>query len=123
MKKVFLITFLLIVCPCVFAKGYEMKLPVEGNSIANDALQFNVMTEIYKYLSLKNPSCYDYSIFDTQIIQYPYEVKKKDGVYKKGYWKELWTIDVCKHKVQVPVSYSIKKSGTAFKIENKFYTQ
>ncbi len=112
-----------IIAAGVYANGYDMKLPVEGSSIANDTLQFNVMQDIYKRLSKKNPACFNYSITDTQIVQYPYDVKIKDGNYIKGYWKELWTIDVCSKKVQVPVSYSIKSNSTAYKVETKFFSE
>ncbi len=105
------------------AAGYDMKLPVEGNSIANDSLQFNVMKDIYRELALKNPYCFDYSVSNTQIVQYPYDVKKKDDKYIKGFWKELWTIDVCSAKIQVPVSYSINNGSAAYKIENNMYSQ
>ena len=113
----------LTIIPIVYAKGYDMKIPVEGNSIANDAMQFNVMNDIYKDLSTKNPSCFDFSIINTQIIHYPYDVKIKNGNYIKGHWKELWTINVCNKKIQVPISYEINNKSATYKIEKDFYTE
>ncbi len=123
MKYLALLIILMSVPLYAAAQGYDMKLPVEGNSIANDALQFDIMKNLYKELSAKYPSCYNFSISNTQIVQFPYDVKIKNGNYVKGYWKELWTIDACSQKVQVPISYTINKASSSYKIESNFYTK
>ncbi len=99
---------------------YNMNTPVEGASIANDILQFNVMKRIYENLSVKNPSCYAYSIKNTQVLHYPYDVKKKNNKYVKGYWQELWTVDVCGSYMQIPVLFYINGDKTDFKIDESF---
>ncbi len=96
---------------------YDMNTPVEGDSIANDTLQFNVINQLYKKLSVLNSTCYDYSIKNTQLLHYPYDVKKKNNKYVKGYWKELWTVDICGSYVQIPITFYINEKETEFKID------
>ncbi len=123
MKYLIILILLLFMPLNVQAKGYDMKLPVEGNSIANDAMQFDIMKNLYKELSFKYPACYNYSISNTQVVRFPYDAKMKNGKYIKGFWNELWTIDVCNQKIQVPISYSINKGSATYKIEKDFFTK
>ncbi|MCD7879834.1 MAG: hypothetical protein LUG16_07880 [Candidatus Gastranaerophilales bacterium] len=94
-----------------------MKIPVEGDSIANDSLQFYTRKEMYSFLTELYPSCTEFSVKDTQVIHYPYDVKKKNNKYIKGYWKELWSIDSCGKVTQIPVTFHIGKKETQFYIE------
>ena len=126
MKKFFLnlilITALLFIsqdCKC----AYNMSVPAEGDSIADNELQSDVMKKLYKSFSLKNPSCLDFSIKDTVLLHEPYDVKKKNGKYIEGYWEELWTINICGKNKQVPVTFYIKKGKTLFKINEYFLTE
>lgn len=96
---------------------YNMSVPVEGASIANESLQFEVIKKIYKVISPQNSYCTDYSVTNTQIIHYPYDVKKKNNKYISGYWKELWTINQCENLTQIPVTFYIKKNNTTFHID------
>lgn len=111
-----ILIILLISAQSSFAQ-YNMSTPLEGNSIANDALQFAVLKQLYKDISPKAPACFDYKVKNTQIIHFPYDVKKKNGKYIKGYWKELWTVDCCGKKIQVPITFYISKKKTTFNIE------
>lgn len=121
MKKIILFSLILIAIfqPVCFSY-YDMSTPVEGNSIANNSLQFSVVKSIYKNLSIKIPTCSDFTIKDTQVIHFPYDVKKKKGKIVKGYWKELWTVDVCGKYKQVPVTFYINKKKTTFDIDSYF---
>lgn len=97
-----------------------MSTPVEGNSIANDTLQYEVVKKIYENLSVKIPTCSDFNIKTTQVLHYPYDVKKKNNKYISGYWKELWTVDTCKKYTQIPVTFYIHRKNTTFVIDNFF---
>ena len=120
LKKIILL-FLIQITFIPFANSYyDMSTPVEGESIANDALQFNVIEKIYTTLSPYNPTCSDFKIKNTQILHYPYDVKKKNNKYIKGYWKELWTIDVCGKSTQIPITFYIDKKKTTFNIDEYF---
>ncbi len=100
---------------------FDMATPVEGESIANDELQFEVIMLLYKTISPQMPACTEYSIDDTQVLHYPYDVKKnKNGDYTKGYWNELWTVDACGTKKQFPVKFIINKHQTVFTIDKYF---
>lgn len=99
---------------------YNMSTPVEGDSIANDTLQFEVIKKMYEVLSPKVPTCFDFSIKNTQVMHLPYDVKKKKGKIVKGYWKELWTVDCCGISKQVPVTFYITPSKTEYKIDDYF---
>lgn len=125
MRKIVFISILLV--SFFFSKGvassYDMSLPLEGNSIANDSLQFIVLKELYPITSKLNPLCIKHKVTNTQIVHYPYDVKKKNGKYVKGYWKELWTVDYCGQKVQVPVTFQINKNSTDFEIDDNLILQ
>ena len=102
----------------IASRQYDLSVPLEGNSIANDPLQFNTAQEIYRRLYALYPACLHYSVSDTQIVHYPYDVKMKNDKYYNGYWKELWNINACGVTVQVPVSFYIKKGVTTFHIDD-----
>lgn len=118
--KIFLILCVLFFSSLSSNAYYDMTTPVEGNSIANDVLQFSVIEKIYQTLSPKMPTCSDFTIKNTQVLHYPYDVKKKKNRYVKGYWKELWTVDTCGIYKQVPVTFYIEKNSTNFEIDKYF---
>lgn len=117
-KFLFLILFL-FVGQSSFAY-FDMSTPVEGNSIATDDLQYKVLEDMYELVYPLNPICTHYKVKNTQIIHYPYDVKKKKGKYVKGYWKELWSIDYCGSSVQIPITFYIKKKKTTYFIDKNF---
>lgn len=99
---------------------FDMTTPVEGNSIATDNLQTEVLEDVYELVFPLDSKCTDYKVKDTQIIHYPYDVKKKKGRYVKGYWKELWSVDYCGSVVQVPITFYIKGKKTKYNIDTNF---
>lgn len=118
MKKFLsLITFLSLTAGVAFARGYDMNFPLAGKSIANDNLQQEVTTKIYKIATKKYPACLNYNITNTQIVHYPYDVKKKKGKYTSGYWKEIWTVKACDNTFQVPLTFYINKKGARYSID------
>ena len=96
---------------------YDFNLPLSGNSIANDTLQYYVLKTIYRDAIKEYPACTDFKIKDTQIVHYPYDVVKKKDKYIKGYWKEIWTVNACNNAFQVPLTFIIHKNKTDFIIE------
>lgn len=119
MKKFFFIltTILLSATTTLAYQGYKMNVPLEGTSIATDTMQFDIVNDIYKKLSKKYPLCYEYTIDNTQIVHFPYDVKKKKDKYVAGYWKELWTANACDTKVQIPITFYITKKKTIYKFD------
>ncbi len=104
---------------CAWAKGYDMSVPLNGDSIASDSLQFIIVKDIYSKLSKKLPDCYDYYVSNTQLIHYPYDVvKKKNGKYKSGYWKEMWSVSACGRVIQYPITFYIKGDTADYLIED-----
>lgn len=123
-KKLYLSSVVLILTALsASAGGYDMSVPVEGDSIANDALQFMVLKDIYPITAKLNPVCLDHKVVNTQVIHYPYDVKKKNNKYIKGYWKELWTVEYCGQKQQIPVTFNIRKNSTDYVIEKNLVLQ
>lgn len=121
MKKLILLILCFLVTTLSVNAHYDMNTPVEGDSIANDELQFLVIKSLYKTLAPQTAACSDFSIYNTQLLHYPYDVKKdKRGNYVKGYWKELWTVNACGTKRQFPVTFNIKKKKTTFQIDSYF---
>ena len=96
---------------------YDMSVPLEGSSIASDKLQQKVLMQIYPIAASYNPACTSFKVSDTQLLHYPYDTVKKNGRYVKGYWKELWTVNYCGEKIQLPVTFTINKKKTTFLIE------
>ncbi len=99
---------------------YDLTIPVDGNTIADDKLQFLVIKDLYKIYAKEYPSCSDYSIKNTQIIHYPYDVKKRKNKYISGYWKEMWTVSVCDRPNQIPITFYINSRGASFYIDKSF---
>lgn len=121
MKKLICILTVIFISTLQCNAHYDMTTPVEGASLANDELQFLVIKSLYKTLGPRTPTCSDFSIYNTQLLHYPYDVKKdKHGKYIKGYWKELWTVNACGEKSQFPVTFTIKKKNTTFLIDSYF---
>lgn len=115
MQKLFAVCLILILGNSARAAGgYDMNTPLLGDSIASDSLQFTVVKDLYSILSSKMPYCFDYYISDTQIVHYPYDVKKKKGKYIKGYWKELWSVNACGKIIQVPLTFYIDGKNTDY---------
>ena len=101
----------------IFARGYDINLPLNGNSIADNTLQYNVLMKIYPKTIKKYPACTDISVKDTQVVHYPYDVVKKKDKFVSGYWKEIWTINACSQIYQVPITFYINKKGTEFTLD------
>lgn len=123
MKKIIVLLLLLVIQTPAISKGYDMTVPVTGDCIADDKLQFLVTDDIYKKLSKKFPDCFDYSITDTQIIKYPYDTRQKNGRYIKGYWDELWTVNACGAKVQIPVSFELTTKDAVFYVNPELFSK
>ena len=119
MKK-FLISILFIFSVQSAYAHFDMTTPVEGKSIATNDLQFSVIEDLYELVYPLSPTCTNYKIKDTQIIHYPYDVKKKKGKYVKGYWKELWAVDFCGSVLQIPITFYIKGKKTKYNIDTNF---
>lgn len=96
---------------------YDMSTPLKGQSIATDALQKKVLKSVYPIALQRNSLCTNFKIIDTQLLHYPYDVEKKKNKIINGYWKELWTVDSCGHKMQVPITFTINKKKTYFSID------
>ncbi len=120
---------LLLLLICIFVSViqtfayYDLTTPVDGKSIADDNLQFKVMKSLYKIYAEEYPACSDYSIKNTQIIHYPYDVKKRKNKYIAGYWKEMWTLNVCGTPMQIPVTFYINPWGASYYIDKSFFKQ
>lgn len=122
MKKLLVVFCIFFMSQCSFAY-FDMSTPVEGNSIVTNDMQFEIVNDLYKILSNKTPSCTDYSIKNTQVLHFPYDVKKKNGKYISGYWEELWSVNSCDTVYQVPIKFYIKKNKTIYHIDKKFLVE
>ena len=76
--------------------------------------------DLYQIVYPLAPTCTDYSVKDTQVVHFPYDVKKKKGKYVKGYWKELWSVDYCGNVIQIPVTFFINGKKTIYNIDTSF---
>lgn len=119
MKKLLFLFSIFVLGQCSFAH-FDMSTPVEGNSIVTNDMQFEIVNDLYKMISRKKPSCTDYSIKNTQVLHFPYDVKKKNGKYVSGYWEELWSVKSCDSVYQVPIIFYIKKNKTIYHIDKSF---
>lgn len=123
MKKIVFVILLLFTNVLKSYSYFDMSTPVEGNSIANDSLQYEVVKKIYETISVKIPTCSNFNIKTTQVLHYPYDAKKKNNEYVSGYWKELWTVDTCNQYTQIPVTFNIHKNKTTFVIDKFFLSK
>lgn len=117
MHKIILLITFFIFCIAPSLAYYDMTIPVEGKTIADDTLQFQVVKKLYKIFSKEYPACTDYSIKNTQIIHYPYDAKKRKNKYVSGYWKEMWTVNVCSSPMQIPITFYINSRGASYFID------
>ena len=118
-KLISLLTISIFLILPTEARIYDLSVPLEGNSIVSDQLQFQMATELISDMTKVMPSCTEICIEDTQIVHYPYDTKTKNGRYLKGYWKEIWTINACNTKVQMPITFRIKKNKIKYEYQNK----
>lgn len=120
MKRIFFAFFVIsfAVNNVYAANVYDMSTPLEGQSLASDFLQKDVLKKVYSIAAKQNSLCTDFKISDTQLLHFPYDAEKKDGKYVKGYWKELWTVNYCGENIQIPVTFVIKNKKTYFEVEN-----
>ena len=120
LKKIILLLLILITFIPFANSYYDMSTPVEGESIANNTLQKKVIGKIYKEISPQMLTCSNFSIENTQILHYPYDIKKKKNKIIKGYWKELWTLNACNEIRQIPITFYIDYNNTTFNIDEYF---
>lgn len=113
MNKLILSAFIFFIGLSSFAH-FDVKTPVSGDSILSDDVQFELLKELYNHISPKKPLCSHISIKDTQVIQFPTDVKMKNGKYIKANWKEMWSIQACDEIIQIPVSFSLNKKKTKY---------
>ena len=106
-----------------YARGYDFNFPLPGESIANDRLQYQVVTDIYQNAARKYPACLNYNVINTQMVHYPYDVKKKKGKYVAGYWKEIWSVKACDSVIQVPLTFYIKKNKTIYSYDKSLFSE
>ena len=119
-KKILLIITIFLLVNIPSNSYFDISTPVEGESIANDALQKKVIEKIYKEISPQISTCSNFSIENTQILHYPYDIKKKKNKIIKGYWKELWTLNACNEIRQIPITFYIDYNNTTFNIDEYF---
>lgn len=96
---------------------YDISTPLKGQSIASDSLQKKVLKDVYLLVSKHNSLCTNLKVIDTQLLHFPQNIKIKDGKYVKGNWKELWTVDYCSEKMQIPVTFYINNKDTYYNID------
>ena len=120
MKKflMLLILSLLIKLSALASADYDFTLPLKGNSIVSNDIQYKVSSELFSSSSLMYTTCTSFKISDTKVIYYPINVKKKKGKIIKGNWNELWTLQSCDTKVQVPITFYINKTKTNYVFEH-----
>lgn len=107
----------LFLLPAVAVVRYNLSLPLKGDSITTNELQYKISTELFSSASKMYPSCTDFEISDTQMIYYPKDVKKKNGKIIKGHWNELWTLRACDTKIQIPVTFYVNRTKTNYIFE------
>lgn len=119
MKKflMILILSLLVKLSAIASVDYDFTLPLKGNSIVSNDIQYKVSSELFSSASLMYPTCTSFKISDTKVIYYPKNVKKKNGKIIKGNWNELWTLQSCDTKVQVPITFYINRTKTNYVFE------
>ena len=92
----------------VYAYNYDTNLPLAGNSIADETLQKNTLFTAYSFAHrVAKPDCKEFSIIDTNVST-PKENNK---------WEEIWTIKACSKTADVPITFTIKDSGTTYAID------
>lgn len=101
MKKMQIVSIIsLVLClsaTTAFAWQYDSKLPVAGKTITTQDMQMKSLFTIYSFgIRAASPTCQTFSISDTKVI------KEKTN----GTWEEVWTIDACENKIDVPVTFS-----------------
>ena len=75
-KRIFFLLIIFFISALTANAHYNMTTPVEGESIANNELQFLVIKKSYELLAQKTLTCSDYFVNNTQVLHYPYDVKK-----------------------------------------------
>lgn len=115
--KYFAVLCLLILGISAFAAPkMDKTLPLKGNSMANIKLQSDTLVPVYSIAGVRVKNCDYLSIADTKVTKQPYNLKSQDGKYIEGQWEELWVVNACGKKVNVPITFILDSVGTTFSI-------
>lgn len=121
--KYLLLFSLLVYGTFVFAATKtDLSIPVKGKTMANKKLQSNTLPSVYSAAGLKVKTCQTFSIIDTKVTKKPYNLKYKDGDYVKGEWKELWIVNACGMRVNIPITFILNPSGATYSISMRDIT-
>lgn len=110
-KKFFLLIGLVI---SGSVSSFAAALP--GETMANDTLIQDTLPSVYMTASALVPSCENFSVTDTRVLQPPHDLKMQNGRYVAGQWQEAWTVQACHQQLIVPVDFILDPTGATFAI-------
>ena len=107
-KAIFSLLAIVAISSVAYAYSYDTNLPLPGKSIAGEAVQRNTLFTAYSFAHrVAAPDCKDFAIIDTNVSS-----PKQDNK-----WEEVWTIKACSRVADVPITFTIKDSGTTYAID------
>lgn len=121
MKKISLLLSIIIFTIITFTyaqsePNYNIKIPLKGESIASQRLQYDTLPGVISVASVYNKNCKSYSIPYTKLDFGIKEGVVKNNKYVEGYWQETWTVNRCSMKVDIPVMFVLDGKGGAYYI-------
>lgn len=115
-RNIILICFLTTGISAAFADNIDTTLPLPGGTLGNVKLQADTLVPVYASASQLVKNCKDLSISNTKVTKQPYNLKTQNGSYTAGRWEELWTVDACGEKVDVPIEFILDPTGATYVI-------
>lgn len=98
---------------------FSYKLPLPGETMGNQKLQYDTLMPVYVMANSKVKDCQNFSISNTKVTRKPYNLKTKNGAYIAGEWEELWTVKACSKNVDVPIKFILDPSGATYVISDE----
>lgn len=126
MRKLFITTLFLafsLINYC-FAQGYDVNLPLSGESIANHKLQYDTLRSVYMAVGIKTNNCGNMKVVNTKVTKQPYNIRYRGQQAVSGDWEELWSINACSEIYNVPVKFILDETGASYVVSpNNIYKQ
>ena len=96
--------------------GLSFNVPLPGESMADQKLQYDTLSNVYIVAGAKVQNCGNMSVIDTKVTKSLSGVKYNGSKPIAGNWEEVWTVNACSQKLDIPISFSLDETGASFSV-------
>ena len=99
-----------------FAKSYNTNVPLPGESVANQKLQYDTLMSVYMAVGTQVANCENMKVVNTKVTKQPYNLKYRGQQVVGGLWEELWSVNACSKIYDVPIKFILDETGASYVI-------